>query len=190
MQDFQLWFQMGIEHILDFDGYDHICYIAALAILYNFQTWKPLLILITAFTIGHSLSLAASVLNVVKVPQNIIEIIIPLTIITTCLLNLKNIQVQHINQKANYGLALTFGLIHGLGFSYLLKSMLGTSEEILSPLFAFNVGLEVGQIVIVSAVLIITFILEKSNIFNLNYWRKGVSIAVLLIALKLLVERI
>ncbi len=190
MQDFFLWLETGITHILDLNGYDHICYVVALAIMYSFRTWKPLLILITAFTLGHSLSLAASALNIVKVPQNIIEIIIPLTIIITCLINLRShFNQQAFAQKANYGVALFFGLIHGLGFSYLLKSMLGKSQNILAPLFSFNVGLEIGQLVIVSIVLILTFIIEKSNLFAISYWKKGISISILLIAVKLLLDR-
>jgi HupE / UreJ protein len=191
MQDFQLWFQTGIEHILDFAGYDHICYVVALAIIYHFRTWRPLLIQITAFTIGHSLSLAASVLNIVKIPQTIIEIIIPITIIITCVINLiHTIPYGTFARNANFGLALCFGLIHGLGFSYLLKSMLGSAENITAPLLAFNIGLEVGQILIVSVVLCLSFMIEKSKIIKLSLWIQATSCLVLLIALRLLVERL
>jgi hypothetical protein len=190
MQDFSLWLETGMTHILDINGYDHICYVVALAIMYSFRTWKPLLFLITAFTLGHSLSLGASTLNIVKVPQNIIEIIIPLTIIVTCILNLRNhFNQEAFAQKANYGLALFFGLIHGLGFSYLLKSMLGKSENILAPLFSFNLGLEIGQLIIVFIVLILTFFVKKSNTLRVDFWQKGISVLVLLVALKLFVER-
>lgn len=191
MQDFLLWFETGLTHILDLAGYDHICYVSALAILYTFHDWKKLLIQITAFTIGHSLSLAASVLEVVKVPQSIVEIIIPITIIITCIVNLINTYRTDIQAaKWNYILALIFGLIHGLGFSYLLKAMLGTSESIIAPLFAFNVGLEIGQIIIVGIVLFLTYSIEKLNLVKPTRWIQGVSITVLLIALNLLIERI
>ncbi len=191
MEDFQLWFQMGMEHILDFAGYDHICYVVALAIVYHFRTWKPLLIQVTAFTIGHSLSLAASVFDIVKVPQTIIEIIIPITIMITCGINIFNtFRVQAFAKKANYALALLFGLVHGLGFSYLLKAMLGKEESIVSPLFAFNIGLEAGQIAILLIVLSFTFLTEKIKLIKPNFLIQFVSFVVFAIALHLLLERI
>jgi hypothetical protein len=191
MQDFQLWFQTGMEHILDFAGYDHICYVVALAIVYHFRTWRPLLIQVTAFTIGHSLSLAASVFDVVRVPQNVIEIIIPITIMVTCAINMINtVQHQAFAKKANYALALLFGLIHGLGFSYLLKAMLGKEESVVSPLFAFNIGLEAGQIAIVLVVLSLSFLVEKTKIIKSSLWIQSISLSVFAIALQLLVERI
>jgi ABC-type antimicrobial peptide transport system permease subunit len=190
MQDFFLWFQTGLEHILDIEGYDHICYVVALAIMYHLQDWKALLIQITAFTVGHSLSLAASVFNVVNIPQHIIEILIPITIIITCVVNILAIAKQQSAQRLNYGLALFFGLIHGLGFSYLLKAMLGKSESVAQPLFAFNLGLEIGQLLIVALALGLTFILQKFKIFPLLRWQQLVSGLVLLIALQLLIGRI
>ena len=190
MKDFQLWFQIGMEHILDFAGYDHICYIAALAIMYHFKTWKPLLIQVTAFTIGHSLCLAASVFDVIKAPQNIIEVIIPITIIITCAINIFNIfQNQAFAKKANYAMALLFGLVHGLGFSYLLKAMLGKEESIVSPLFAFNIGLELGQIAILLIVLSFTFLVEKSKLINPKHWIQVASATIFIVALHLLFER-
>jgi hypothetical protein len=191
MRDFQLWFQTGMEHILDFAGYDHICYVVALAVSYHFRTWRPLLIQVTAFTIGHSLSLGASVFDIVQVPQNIIETIIPITIMVTCGINIINtFQYQAFAKKANYALALLFGLIHGLGFSYLLKAMLGKEENVLSPLFAFNIGLEAGQIAIVLVVLSLSFLTKKSKIMKSALWIQLVSFSVFAIALRLLVERI
>lgn len=191
MEDFQLWFQMGMEHILDFASYDHICYVVALAIVYHFRTWKPLLIQVTAFTIGHSLSLAASIFDIVKVPQPLIEIIIPITIMITCGINIFNtFQVQAFAKKANYALALLFGLVHGLGFSYLLKAMLGKEESIVSPLFAFNIGLEAGQIAILLIVLSFTFLTEKIKLIKPNFLIQFVSFVVFAIALHLFLGRI
>lgn len=189
MQDFSLWFQTGLEHILDLDGYDHICYVVALAIIYSFNSWKPLLIQVTAFTLGHSLSLAASVLEIVKMPQNIIEILIPITIIVTCLMNIFNVENNKSSQRLNYGMALFFGLIHGLGFSYLLKAMLGRTESVVAPLFAFNVGLEVGQIIIVTLVLFVTLVIQKTALLSLIRWKQVISSIVLLISLQLLLGR-
>jgi hypothetical protein len=191
MEDFQLWFPIGMEHILDFAGYDHICYVAALAIVYHFRTWKPLLIQVTAFTIGHSLSLAASIFGIIKVPQNVVEIIIPITIMLTCGINISTtFQTQAFAKKANYAFALLFGLVHGLGFSYLLKEMLGKEESVIAPLLAFNIGLEAGQIAILLIVLSITFLTEKSKIIKSTHWIQAVSIAIFIVALRLLFERV
>lgn len=199
IQDFSIWFGEGLRHILDLEGYDHICYVSALAILYSFWAWKALLIQVTAFTIGHSLSLAASVTELVKIPQSIIEIIIPITIIITCCINLfstwkKDQTIEHqatwaFAQKINYVLALVFGLIHGLGFSYLLKSMLGQTQSILGPLFAFNLGLEAGQIIIVSLILLATLAVSFLKIPS-RFWTNTVSVIILGISCLLLFERI
>ena len=161
MNDFTLWFSIGFEHILDWQGYDHICYVVVLSILFPSSEWKKLLVLVTAFTIGHSLTLALSTLSIIKPPHKLIEILIPVTILLTCVFNIvkRNKPVKAIS--FNYVLALFFGLIHGMGFSYLLKSMLGREESIVGPLFSFNVGLEAGQLVIVASVLLISVILER-----------------------------
>src|ERR1700751_2770888 len=150
MHDFWLWFTTGLQHILDLNGYDHICYVTALTVLFPTHEWKKLLILITAFTIGHSLTLALSVLNLISPSQKLIECLIPITIILTCLYNIKSFKNPPKGVSVNYILALTFGFIHGMGFSYLLKSLLGREESIIGTLFSFNIGLEAGQLVIVT----------------------------------------
>src|ERR1035437_2592049 len=119
MQNFWLWFSTGLQHILDFNGYDHICYVAALTVLFPLSEWKKLLILITAFTIGHSLTLALSVFNFISPPQKIIECLIPLTILATCVYNITSRNNLQKSVTFNYVLALIFGFIHGMGFSYL-----------------------------------------------------------------------
>lgn len=162
-----MWFITGFEHIANWQGYDHILFLLALCVAYTPQQWKSLLVLITAFTIGHSLTLALSVLNVIQVNTQLVELLIPLTILLTCIYNLSH-RKKGIegNFKANYWMVLFFGLIHGLGFSTLLKSLLGNQTSILSPLFAFNVGLEAGQLVIVAAILI--FSVALSSIFRMK----------------------
>ena len=141
MHDFWLWFTIGLQHILDVNGYDHICYVTALAVLFPINEWRKLLVLVTAFTIGHSLTLAISVLNVISLPQKLIECLIPVTIIATCIYNVFSAKNPPKRVSLNYFLALIFGLIHGMGFSYLLKSLLGREESRVGPLFSFNVGL-------------------------------------------------
>lgn len=159
MSDFYLWFSTGLEHIADWKGYDHILFLLALCGVYQLREWRQLLVLITAFTVGHSLTLALSVLDVLKVKSAVIEFLIPITIWLTCIMNL--VELKHVRDKRTriglrYVAALFFGLIHGLGFSFLLKSLLGKEENIVPPLFAFNVGLEAGQMLIVAVVLLIS----------------------------------
>lgn len=195
MNEFSIWFTTGLEHILDWNGYDHIFYVIALCVMFSVKEWKRLLILVTAFTIGHSLTLAASTLNIISVKQMIIELLIPLTIIATCSVNIwyskkKNRETINLNYRLNYILALVFGFVHGLGFSYLLKSMLGQEESIWFPLLSFNLGLELGQIIIVLTVLLISLFLVRFTKFRKTLVEQLVSIFVLLVATFLFVERL
>ncbi|MGZ3902549.1 MAG: HupE/UreJ family protein [Bacteroidia bacterium] len=190
MHDFGLWFTTGMQHILDLNGYDHICYVAALTVMYPVSEWRKLLVLITAFTIGHSLTLALSVTNVISLPQKIIECLIPLTIILTCLYNIKTYKNPPKRVSPTYILALTFGFIHGMGFSYLLKSLLGREENLIGPLFSFNTGLEAGQLVIVTCVLLISVILQRFAKRERKHYSLVISSAVCVIATILLIQRI
>jgi len=159
MQDFPLYFQLGWQHILDWQGYDHILFVIALCGMYTIADWKKVLILVTAFTIGHSITLALSIFKIISVNTPLIEFLIPVTILITALSNIMSKRQKPKGQKFKYTMALFFGLIHGLGFSNYLKSLLGKSSSITAELFAFNVGLEFGQILIVAAILIISFVL-------------------------------
>lgn len=159
MDELGIYLHLGFKHIIDWGGSDHILFVMALTLRYIWSDWKKLLVLVTAFTIGHSVTLAISTLNWVNFPTTLIEILIPITILLTAL---SNFWVQDFEFKAKYPLiyflALFFGLIHGLGFSYYLKSLLGKEESVFGPLFSFNLGLEVGQLLIVGIILIISII--------------------------------
>lgn len=159
MQDFYLYFELGWQHILDWQGYDHILFILALCGIYTVSDWRKVLILITAFTIGHSITLALNVLNFLNIHTALIEFLIPVTIIITALSNIINKRPKPKSLKTKYFLALCFGLIHGMGFSNYLKSLLGKTSNIVWELLAFNLGLEFGQVIIVIAALFISFIL-------------------------------
>lgn len=156
MQDFLLWFSTGFEHIWDINAMDHILFITAFSITYSYKDSKKLIILATAFTIGHSLTLALSALHLFYISPLIIEIAIPITIVCTAALQLIRSFKHRSDVSLHYGLALFFGLIHGMGFSYLLRSMLGKEENIFLPLFAFNIGLEAAQIIIIALILLIS----------------------------------
>lgn len=193
MSEFQLYFILGKDHILDYaNGYDHILFVVALCAMYLVKDWKKILILVTAFTIGHSITLALSTLNVVSVKPELIEFLIPLTIFITAF---SNIFRQEENQSTlslqlNYGYALFFGLIHGLGFSNYLKTLLGKDESIVTQLLAFNLGLEFGQIIIVAIFLTIAFILVDLFGRSRRDWKIILSSAIAGIALVLMKDKI
>jgi len=189
MSEFQLYFGLGKDHILDYkNGYDHILFIIALCALYMSRDWKQILILVTAFTIGHSITLALSTLNIVSVKADLIEFLIPLTIFITAGSNLfKN--ESHISDRPmqmNYFYASFFGLIHGLGFSNYLRSILGKDESIFTQLLAFNLGLEFGQLIIVVLFMSACFILVDLFGLNRRDWKMVISSAVAGIALILM----
>lgn len=191
MDELGIYLHLGFKHIIDIKGSDHILFVLALTLRYYWTDWKKLLVLITAFTIGHSITLALSTLNWVNFPVDIVELLIPVTIVFTAF---SNFWVKDFSFKAKYPLiyflALFFGLIHGLGFSNYLKSLLGKEESILGPLFSFNIGLEIGQLLIVGVILIISFIfVYVFRVQRLRYVQIGTGI-VLALALNMVLDRI
>lgn len=190
MSQFWIYFDLGRQHILDINGIDHILFVVALCVIYQLQDWKKILILVTAFTIGHSITLALSTLEIVNFRSDVIEFLIPVTIFITAFGNLFRKQSALTPGKfnTNYFFALFFGLIHGLGFSNYLKSMLGKEDSMVSPLLAFNLGLELGQIIIVVFFLIIAFVFV--SLFNVSRrdWNLIISSAVAGIAITMMIE--
>lgn len=164
MSEFQAYLQLGFDHITDSNGYDHILFIVALCTIYTLVDWKRVVLLVTAFTIGHSITLALATTGVISFRPDVIELLIPITILATAILNLfykipKNTYQKNTSGSSRYSMALIFGLIHGLGFSNYLRALLGKEADIFQPLLGFNVGLEFGQLIIVFVALTIAFIL-------------------------------
>ncbi|SHM28620.1 HupE / UreJ protein [Chryseobacterium carnipullorum] len=190
MQDFLFYLNLGWEHIISLDALDHQLFVLALIAVYSYIDWKKILILVTAFTIGHSVTLALSILDVFRVPSAWVEFLIPLTIVLTSLDNILMKNKKQILMRANYYLALIFGLIHGMGFANTARVMIAKSQGITIPLLGFNIGLELGQIVIVLAILILLFILLKIFKVNKKDWILFVSSGVFALALKMTLERI
>ncbi len=188
MRDFWLWFSTGVEHILDLSGYDHILFVVLLAIGYSFKTWKPLLFMTTAFTVGHSISLALSVTIQLRIKPELIEFLIALSIFLTAVYSLLN--KENKNLKWIYILIVFFGLIHGLGFSFLLKAMLDKEESVVFPLISFNLGLEVGQLLIVLGVLILNFCVVYIKAISFHKYKMVLVGLIGLVALKMCVERL
>lgn len=158
MNDFIFYLKEGFFHIADWKAYDHILFVAALCVPFFLKDWKKLLILITAFTLGHSATLALSVYEKIIVPTEWVEFLIPVTIIIMALENLSRRPIASEHSAIRYGTTLVFGLIHGMGFSNYLKSMMGKGESVVNELLAFNLGLEIGQLLIVLVVLTISWI--------------------------------
>ncbi|WP_207428001.1 HupE/UreJ family protein [Pedobacter sp. SYSU D00535] len=164
MNDFSIYLELGWKHILDLNGSDHILFILSLIGVYLFRDWRKVLVLVTAFTIGHSATLALSVFEAVQFRSALIELLIPITIVITALFNLLRKNRTEHAQQLKYGAALLFGLIHGLGFSGYLKSLLGADENIVMELLAFNLGLELGQLVVVTVVLSLAHLFVKVKV--------------------------
>lgn len=192
MSQFSIYFIEGKNHILDYQfGYDHILFIIALCALYLLREWKKVLILVTAFTIAHSLTLALVALDVISVSEKLVEFLIPLTIFITAFSNLfKGEESIHDRKmQVNYAYALFFGLVHGLGFSNYFRAILGRDTNIVSQLFAFNLGLEFGQIIIVAIFLGASFILVELVGVSRRDWKMVISSGVAGIALILMKEK-
>ncbi len=179
------FFKLGIDHILDPNGFDHILFVTVLCALYNVSQWKKILILVTAFTLGHSLTLALSAFDIVRIDADLVETLIPITIILTGIFNIVTVlrnQPSDSNVMLNYFLALFFGLIHGLGFSNYFRAIMGKAQEVIKPLFAFNVGVEAGQLIIVSGVLILGYLLMNFMRLPKKYWTISISLIAILVA--------
>ena len=190
MSEFRLYYGLGFDHILDVNGYDHILFVVVLCALYQSTDWKKVLILVTAFTIGHSITLALATMRIIKINADLIEFLIPVTILITAISNLftKEDRIAEGKIWRNYMYAGFFGLIHGLGFSNYLRALLGTDKTIILQLFAFNVGLEVGQIIVVGLFMAISFIFVGLGGVSRKDWKMIISSAVGGIALMLMLD--
>ena len=162
---FSTYFELGFDHILDIKAYDHILFIVALCAIYTISQWRDILILVTAFTIGHCMTLVLSGLKLVNVNADLVEFLIPLTILMTAIINIlqkqptpSDIEKSNLKLKWNYVMALLFGLIHGLGFSNYFKALVGQEENIVSVLLPFNLGVEAGQIIIVAIIMLVAWV--------------------------------
>jgi HupE / UreJ protein len=190
MQDFSFYFGLGWQHIISWNALDHLLFIAALSAIYLLKDWKQVLILVTAFTIGHSLTLVLSVLDIVRFNSKWVEFLIPCTIVVTAFTNLFQKKFTAKSIRINYFLALFFGLIHGMGFANAIRFMLAKDQSLGGGLFGFNVGLEAGQIVVVIILLTIAWWIFNFFKINRREWVIFLSAAVFSLALKMAIERI
>jgi hypothetical protein len=190
MSDFSFYFGLGWEHILNWEALDHLLFITALATIYLLKDWKQVLILVTAFTIGHSLTLVLSVLDIIRFPSRWVEFLIPCTIVITAISNLFQKKFTPKSIRINYFLALFFGLIHGMGYANYIRFMLAKDQSLGWGLFGFNVGLEAGQILVVIIILLLAWAIVTLFKINRRDWVIFLSAGVFSLALKMALERL
>lgn len=190
MSDFSMFFGLGWEHIISWDALDHILFILSLALIYRIWQWKQVLILVTGFTVGHFLTLLLSVTDVIRADAGWVEFLIPLTIVIMALYNLFNAKLQPASPSSPYILALIFGLVHGLGYANAIRFVLVEEQSLGWSLFAFNLGLEIGQIVVVLAALILGELVLRYTPLQRRHWVLVISSAVLLLSLNMVIHRI
>ncbi len=191
MQDFWVFFSIGLHHVLDINGYDHVLFLIALTVPYLAKDWKKILVLVTIFTVGHSLALVLSVFNFVKVNADLVEFVIPITILLTAFYNLIHAGKPIPKENLNFISITTlfFGIIHGLGFSNYFKTILsGEAIDKLPNLFEFAVGIEAAQIGVVVAVLLISFVVQTLFKFSKRDFTLTASAFVIGVVLPIIIE--
>lgn len=176
MSDFQLYFNLGLDHITDPGGYDHALFLVTLSAVYQIKDWRRVILLATAFTLGHSLTLALTAMGWRFIPVETVEVLIPVTILLTAIFNIFNNPSRGISHWWSFVIAAVFGLIHGMGFAGFFVTMIaGMEENILELLFYFNLGIEAGQIGIILVFLGITWLAISIIRIPAKIWRIGVS---------------
>jgi len=173
MSEFWVYFQIGLHHVLDIQAYDHVLFMMALVLPFTFKDWKRLLFSVTLFTAGHTTALLLSVYEILVIKASIVELLIPITILSTAVFNL--FTIGKTNRKENLNLifliTLFFGIIHGLGFSNYFKTLLGgSSNSKLVPLLEFALGIEGAQITVVVAMLIVAYGVQSLFKFSRRDW--------------------
>jgi hypothetical protein len=190
MNDLAFFFKEGWQHIISFNALDHQLFIVALAAIYILKDWKKVLVLVTAFTVGHSLTLALSIYDVIRADEKWVEFLIPITIIITAIFNYFAKDFNKESLQLNYFFALFFGFIHGLGFANSIRFMLARNQKIGSGLLGFNLGLEAGQILCVAIILLSAYLVINIAGLKRTLWIYTLSTITILWAVKFAVERI
>lgn len=188
----EFWFnvQYGINHVLDINAYDHVLFLTVLTVPYIFKDWKRVLILVSVFTLGHTLSLLLAAYGIVTVSANLVEFLIPVTILVAALFNV--FTAGKGAQKEKIGIlfltTLFFGLIHGLGFAREFRMLIGNTESKFLPLIEFALGIEFAQVIIVFVVLFLGYLCQTVFRFTRRDWILVVSAVVVGLVLPMLVN--
>ena len=191
---FWTYFTLGKNHILDWLAYDHMLFLLALVAIFTLKHWRQVILLATGFTIGHSITLALAGLDLIRFPMDVVEMLIPVTIILTGIYNLKRGPME-ISQKVglnHYAMATGFGLIHGMGFSNFLRQtiMPGQESELIVQLLSFNLGIEIGQILIIAGILALSWLLVDQFGLSRRLWNGILSWLAIGVSLFLLWEKL
>jgi hypothetical protein len=214
MSVFTTYLQLGFLHICSWQATDHLTFLLALCAPYVLADWRRVVALVTSFTVGHSITLALATLGVewmdsplvkycidyvdARIPLiTLVEALIPITIILTALVNMKQAgpaldrrsrRETSVLWAAPNALAAVFGLIHGLGFSNYLRALLGNKTRPVAELLSFNLGVEIGQLLVVSFILLLGFVLLRVVGVARRDWILTVSGAALGVATLLLLQ--
>lgn len=176
------WFNVeyGINHVLDINAYDHVLFLIVLTVPYLFKDWKRVFLLVSTFTLGHTLSLILATYGVVSVNGSLVEFLIPITILIVALFNV--FTAGKGAQKEKVGVlffsTLFFGLVHGLGFAREFQMMVGKSDNKIITLLEFALGIELAQIIIVFVVLFLGYIMQTVFRFSKRDWVMVISAVV------------
>ncbi|MBB1283903.1 HupE/UreJ family protein [Flavisolibacter sp. BT320] len=190
MNDFSFYFNIGWHHIMTLEALDHILFVAALSAIYLLKDWKQVLILITAFTVGHAITLFLSAKELVRVDIATVEFLVPCTIALTAIFNLFQKSFTPKAVRINYFLALFFGLIHGMAFAETLRMILATDQSFALAMFSFSLGLEAGQILVVLLMLVLAQVLIQLFKVERRHWVIFLSAAVFSLSLQMALERV
>ncbi len=191
MSEFWIYFEIGLRHVLDLFAYDHVLFLIALTVPYAFKDWKRLLLLVSIFTIGHTLALLLSVFGVIIIKGNLVEFLIPITILIVAFFHLFTAGKSSKKESISVIVFVTLflGIIHGLGFASYFKSLLGGSPQSkLLPLSEFALGIEAAQIVVVFVVLILSYIVQTFFRFSKRDWTLVMSSFIIGVVLPMIVE--
>jgi hypothetical protein len=191
MSDFWIYFNIGLKHVLNVYAYDHVLFLLALTVPYEFKNWKQILILVSFFTLGHTLALFLSVFNVIAIKANIVEFLIPITILVTALYNIIfSGKSSKKNSNTFIGIiTVFFGIVHGLGFSNYFNSIIpGKATDKLLPLFEFALGIEIAQIFVVFLSLLLAYIIQTLFKFSKRDWTLTVSAFIVGVVIPILLQ--
>ena len=191
MSEFWIYFQIGLKHVLDIHSYDHVLFLIALAVPFSFKDWPRIVLLITLFTIGHTLALLLSVFGIIAIRVNVVELLIPITILTVALFNLFTAGKSGKKESINlvFFITLFFGIIHGLAFSNYFKSILrGSATSKLLPVGEFALGIEAAQIIVVFVVLVLSYIVQTVFRFSKRDWTLVMSAFIIGVVLPMIIE--
>ena len=183
------YFRLGWDHIISVNALDHLYFISVLAVVYQFREWKQVLILVTAFTIGHALTLFLSAMNLFRLPDQAVEFAIPCTIMLSAILNFRKGEKSGHADRIQYATALSFGLIHGMGYANTIRFMLSSDQQVVWSLLSFNVGLEIGQIFVVLLMLSLGLLVSATTALSRREWVLIYSSFILGLALQIAIER-